>query len=144
MQDSRLNVHWHEIFDKNSWNSNQTVIHVTHVAVNERHHMTTGNWVNIGSGNSVTCRRIHDDIIKWKHFPCYWTFVRGIHRFPVNSPHKDQWSGALMFSLIFPWINGWVNNREACDLRRVHYDVTVMQSDATQVQLLSCTTYVEL
>ena len=39
----------------------------------------------------------HDDVIKWKHFPRYWPFVRGIHRSPVNSPHKDQWHGALMF-----------------------------------------------
>ena len=39
----------------------------------------------------------HDDVIKWKHFPRYWPFVRGIHRSPVNSPHKDQWRGALMF-----------------------------------------------
>ena len=30
----------------------------------------------------------HDDVIKWKHFPCYWPFVWGIHRSPVNSPHK--------------------------------------------------------
>ena len=42
----------------------------------------------------------HDDIIQWKHFPRYWPFVRGIHRPSVNSPHKDQWRGALMFSLI--------------------------------------------
>ena len=42
----------------------------------------------------------HDDVIKWKHFPCYWSFVRGIYRSPVNSPHKDQWRGAFMFSLI--------------------------------------------
>ena len=39
----------------------------------------------------------HDDVIKWKHFPRYWPFVRGIHRWPVNSPHKGQWHGALMF-----------------------------------------------
>ena len=32
----------------------------------------------------------HDDAIKWKHFPRYWPFVRGIHRSPVNSPHNDQ------------------------------------------------------
>ena len=34
-----------------------------------------------------------------------------------------------MFSLICAWINGWVNNREAGDLRRqgAHYDVTVME-----------------
>ena len=58
-----------------------------------------------------------------------WPFVRGIHRSPVNSPHKGQWRGALMFSLICVWIHGWVNNREACDLRRypAHYDVAVMQ-----------------
>ena len=30
----------------------------------------------------------HDDVIKWKHFPRNWPFVRGIHRSPVNSPHK--------------------------------------------------------
>ena len=70
----------------------------------------------------------HDDVIKWKHFPRYWPFVRGILRSPVNSPHKGQWRGALMFSLIFIWIYGWVNNREAGDLRRhrAHYDVIVM------------------
>ena len=70
----------------------------------------------------------HDDVIKWKHFPRYWPFVRGIHRSPVNSPHKGQWRGALMFTLICARINGWVNNREAGDLRRnrAHYDVIVM------------------
>ena len=41
----------------------------------------------------------HDDVIKWKHFPRYWPFVRGIHRSLVNSPHKGQWRGALMFFL---------------------------------------------
>ena len=70
----------------------------------------------------------HDDVIKWKHFPRYWPFVRGIHRFQVNYPHKGQWRGALMFSLISAWINDWVNNRAAGDLRRYrgHYDVIVM------------------
>ena len=58
----------------------------------------------------------HDDVIKWKHFPRYWPFLREIHRSPVNSPHKGQWRGSLMFSLICAWINGWVNNREAGDL----------------------------
>ena len=71
--------------------------------------------------------QLHDDVIKWKHFLCYWPFVRGIQRPPVNSPHKGQWRGALMFSFICVWINGWVNNREAGDLRRyrAHYDVIV-------------------
>ena len=39
----------------------------------------------------------NDDVIKWKHFPRYWPFVRWIHRYPMNSPHKGQWRGALMF-----------------------------------------------
>ena len=52
------------------------------------------------------------------HFPRYWPFVRAIHRSPLSSPHKGQWRGALMFSLICVWINGWVNNRKAGDLRR--------------------------
>ena len=53
----------------------------------------------------------YDDVIKWKHFPRYCPFVWGIHRSTVNSPHKGQWGGALMFSFICAWINGWVNKR---------------------------------
>ena len=71
---------------------------------------------------------MHDDVIKWQHFPRYWPFVRGINRLPMNSPHNGQWRGALMFSLICAWINGWVNNRAAGEFRRhrAHYDVTLM------------------
>ena len=67
----------------------------------------------------------HDDVIKRKHFPRYWPFVRGIHPSPLDSLHKDQSRGALMFSLICAWTNG---NRDAGDLRRhrSHYDITVM------------------
>ena len=55
----------------------------------------------------------HDGVIKWRHFPRYWPFVRGIHRFPVYSPHR---------------INGWINNRQGGDFRRhrAHCDVIVM------------------
>ena len=71
---------------------------------------------------------IHDDVIKWKHFPRYLPFVRWIYRWPVNSLHTGQWRGPLMFSLICAWINRWVNNRESGDLRRsrAHHDVIVM------------------
>ena len=64
---------------------------------------------------------------QWEHFPRYWPFVRGIHRWPVDSRHKGQWR-ALMFSWICTWTNGWANNRDAGDLRRhrAHYDVIVM------------------
>ena len=78
-------------------------------------------WLSTPNFNST----ILDDVIKWKHFPCYWAFVRGIHWGPVN---KGQWRGASMFSLICIWINGWVNNHEAADLRHyhAHYDVIVI------------------
>ena len=50
-------------------------------------------------------------------------------------PHKGQWRETLMFSLICAWINGWVNNRNADDLRRHrgHYNVTVMKSTAKRL-----------
>ena len=53
--------------------------------------------------------------------------MREIHRWPVNSSHKGQWRGALMFYLICDWIN----NREAGDLtgHLAHYDVTVRPGD---------------
>ena len=69
------------------------------------------------------CRKIcvfssHDDVIKFNNFPRSWPLVT----------HKRQWRGALRFSMICAWINGWVNNREAGDLRChcAHYDVIVM------------------
>ena len=51
---------------------------------------------------SIKLCRTHDDVIKWKHFPRSWPFVRGIHRSPMNFPHKSQWRGALIFFLSVP------------------------------------------
>ena len=72
--------------------------------------IVNNQWTFTGNWESSWCQlyhnwwhrilslwQIHDDVIKWKHFPRYWPFVRGIHRFPVNSPHKDQWREALVF-----------------------------------------------
>ena len=84
----------------------------------------------------------HDDVIKWKHFPRYWPFVRGIHRSPVNSPHRCQWRGASVFSLICTRINSWETIVRLVILRRnrTHYDVTVMML----LHLLSCTVTVKI
>ena len=75
-------------------------------------------------------RHGHDDVIKWKHFPCYWPFVRGIHRSPVTGefPTQRAVTRSLMFSLICAWDDSWANNGDAGDLRRyrAHYDVIVM------------------
>ena len=44
--------------------------------------------------------------------------------------HKGQWCGAVRFSLICAWTNGWTNHRHVGHLRRhrAHYVVTVMCS----------------
>ena len=69
----------------------------------------------------------------WCHqmeaFSALLALCAGIHASPVDSPHKGQWRGALMFSLICAWTNDWANNRNAGDLRRyrARYDVTVMR-----------------
>ena len=114
-----------------SWPSSLTGVCVTnwHCKSAKIHHRTATLQVLVSY--HLKLKIIHDDVIEWKHFLRYWPFVQGIHRSPVNSPHKGQWRGALMFSLICIWINGWVNNREAGDLGRyrVHYDITVMHYD---------------
>ena len=57
---------------------------------------------------NVLPNTLHDDFIKRNHFPRYWHFVQGICY----------------------WRNGWVNDREAGDLKchRAHYDVTIMKT----------------
>ena len=96
---------------------------------------------------TVCTMTLDSDLAWWRHqmenFPRYWPFVRGVNRSPVNSPHNGQWHRALIFSLICAWINGWVNNGEAGDLRRhrAHYDVTVMNFFSLQLIMLKyCTT----
>ena len=72
--------------------------------------------LNPSVDNSVKWQSSHDDVIKWKHFPRYWSVVQG------------QWRGALIFSLFRSWTKDWINARDAGDLirHRAHYDVTVM------------------
>ena len=96
---------------------------------------TTGPFVTgshrsqVGSPNN-RASYAYGDVIKWKHFRRHWPFVRGIHRSLVNFPHKGQWRGALMFSLICAWTNAWANNQGAGDMRPhcACYDVTVMEA----------------
>ena len=58
-------------------------------------------WEKFGCRIYGTCtcnvNKPHDGVIKWKHYPRYWPFVWEIHQSPVNSNHKGQWRGALMF-----------------------------------------------
>ena len=100
---------------------------------------TTGNTKVLHQWPFV--RRITDDVAfatssvdppEWRHqmetFSALLALCAVNSPVPVNSPHKGQWRGALLFSLIYVWINDWVNNREAGDLRRHRgrCDVNVM------------------
>ena len=76
---------------------------------------------------------LHDDIIKWKHFPRYWPFVRGTHRSSVTGSRwisltKASDAELWCFFLSALWINGWASNHGAGDLRRhrAHYDGIIM------------------
>ena len=123
-----LDFNWfyhNEFFNWHSWKKcHQTEINIAKI----EHKLIC--LVRLHKESNLLPSSMHyNDVIKRKHFLCYWPFVRGIHRSPGNSPHKGQWRGALMFSLICIWTNGSVNNREAGDLRcrHAHYDVTVME-----------------
>ena len=70
----------------------------------------------------------HNDVKPWKRFTCYRSFVRGIHRSPVDSPYKGPVTRDLTFSLMLVQTNGLINGRLAGDLRRhdTHCNVIVM------------------
>ena len=87
-------------------------------------HWSTDQLISRGSFNQQN----DDGVIKCKHSPRYWPFVRGNPGSLVNSPHRGQWRGILIFSLICSWINSYINNGETGDLRRhlAHYDITVI------------------
>ena len=80
--------------------------------------------------SGLNSRVLRASLAWWRHqietFSALLFFVKGIHRSTVHSPHKGQWRGTLMFSLICAWTNAWANNRNAGDLRRhrTHDDVT--------------------
>ena len=84
----------------------------------------------LGLGHETIVCAVCLSIFLWKHLSRNWSFVKRIHRSLVDSPHKGQWRGALIFSLIFAWTNGWANNRDAGDLKRhrTHYDITVIRT----------------
>ena len=65
----------------------------------------------------------------------------------VDSPHKGQSRGALMFSLICAWRKACAKNWDARDLRRhcAHYDVTVTEDYPNKYDLWAlCNAFVHL
>ena len=78
---------------------------------------------------------VHDDVIKWKHFPRYWPLCgefTGHRRIPLTKASDTD----LMFSFICASINAWVNNREAGDSRR-HRDVIIMINSPGSPRIIS-------
>ena len=82
---------------------------------------------HIVSDSSACNNSLHDDVIKWKRFPRYWPLCG---EFPGHRwiPSQRPVTQSFDVSFICAWIDGWVNNRNAGDLRRhcAHHDITVM------------------
>ena len=69
---------------------------------------------------------LRDSIREYEFYISNTWWHHQMEHFPRHWPHKGQRRRALMVSLICTWKNGWVNNRYTGDVRRHHYDVTVM------------------
>ena len=65
----------------------------------------------------------------------YWELIENISR---KFTYNGQWCRVAMFSLIYTWTNGWLNNRDAGDLRchHAHYDITVCMGIEWEIELL--------
>ena len=86
---------------------------------------------------------------RWVWFNTWWrhqmeTFSALLAIYVRNSPVTGEFPAqrpvtrSFVFSLIYTWMNGWVNNRQAGDLRRhhTHYDVTVMNKSTGYLIIL--------
>ena len=84
--ETRIRFH---VFDVNGKNTcvrdymKVVVMHIRHII-----------WLEYNPWNNMTSS-------KWKHFPCNWHFVRGIHRSSVNSPYKLKASDAELWSVLW-------------------------------------------
>ena len=66
----------------------QMASNAENVSIWWRHHVFTSQRQNDGGLADNAFRCMHDDAMIWKRVPHYWPFVREIHRWPVDSPHK--------------------------------------------------------
>ena len=78
-------VHWKDGKINKSFGATQTVYLLKYTlrrSGHQRLHMIKSN------------NTLHNEVIKWKHFPCYWPFVREIHRwgFPLTKASDTQLS----------------------------------------------------
>ena len=77
----------------------------------------------------------------WRHqmetYSALLAFCVGNSPVTCELPAQRPVMQSFDVSLICPWINGWVNNREAGDLGRhcAHYDVIVMDSSCVRTSM---------
>ena len=79
-------VIYYNYFGKEIWNAfpQRKIVHMAHISIQ----WSVFHWVSFWNITFIASilkynfseQNIHDDVIKWKHFPRYWPFVRGIHR----------------------------------------------------------------
>ena len=94
-----------------------------YVYLNYQHRVT---WMSLFVPIVLLRFAYHDDVIKWKHFPCYWPCVRGIHRSPVNSLYKGQWrGGALMFSVMI-YASRYIHTNDANGVFAVKIETNIL------------------
>ena len=79
-----------EIFCSYLWLSLRRIIWSHSLVTCRKHDRNQNRKFVLATGFVALGRLKHDDVIKWKHFPRYWPFVRGIHRSPVNFPHSQR------------------------------------------------------
>ena len=107
----------------------QFVSHDVHFSKSQnRSFMNENLWIS----NKISLRDVPCGLIPWwRHQMETFSVLLALCAWnsPVNSPHKGQSRGVL--------INGWVNNREAGDLRRqrANYDVVVVHNNSALVQV---------
>ena len=109
------------------WNVDQR-----HIALKYKFITCAGN--GLLSHRHIQCVSWNRNFVPWRHhqmeaFPVLLAICAGNSPVTGDFPHKDQWRGALTFSLICAWINGWVDTRGSGYLRRhrTHFDVTVIR-----------------
>ena len=115
------------------WHGNPCASFIGH-AVFTKNTKSASACINVdllGISDNAVCQKYANNSW-WRHqmetFSALLAICAANSPVTVEFPAQRPVTRALMFSLICAWINGWVNNGEASDLRRhrAHYDITVM------------------
>ena len=82
-----LNLRWF-IISKVKWHSSKSKFTRDNSVINHWNYLKFHS--NFPGANELNDRimQLHDDVIKWNHFPRYWPLVRGIQWSPADSPLK--------------------------------------------------------